>query len=56
MCEGCDRLVGLLRMVEQRAGPPGVLEDDVALDEWFGGTAREAAPDDRGGVRCGLSA
>jgi hypothetical protein len=55
MCDGCDRLVILLRLVERRVGPFGVLEDDAALDASFG-PSREAAPDDRSGVRCGLGA
>jgi len=40
MCEGCDRLVVLLRLVEGRVVPLGVLEDDAALDAWFGRRAR----------------
>ena len=40
MCECCDRLLVLLRMLERGAGPFGVLGDDAALDAWFGTRAR----------------
>jgi hypothetical protein len=36
MCEGCRRLLALLRLVERGAGAFGALGDDAALDAWFG--------------------
>jgi hypothetical protein len=36
MCECCQRLLALLRMVERRAAPFGATGDDAALDAWFG--------------------
>ncbi|MEU4193325.1 hypothetical protein AB0E69_15620 [Kribbella sp. NPDC026611] len=40
MCERCQRLLALMRMVERPAGPFGALGDDAALDAWFGRGSR----------------
>jgi hypothetical protein len=36
MCETAQRLVALLRMLEQGPAPFGQLGDDAMLDAWFG--------------------
>lgn len=36
MCDRCQRLLALLRMIERRAAPFGAAGDDAALDAWFG--------------------
>jgi hypothetical protein len=40
MCERCQRLVALMRLVERGPALFGALGDDAALDAWFGRWSR----------------
>ncbi|HET6987184.1 MAG TPA: hypothetical protein VFI00_11240 [Kribbella sp.] len=44
MCETTQRLLALLRIVEQGPGRFDVLGDDALLDAWFGVRSRLAGP------------